>query len=447
MQQRITKRVVDGAEPREKRYVIFDSEVRGFGLRVSPTGSKSWIFEYRAGGGGRTAKKERITIGKVGDLTPDQARKVADRHRTTVKTGGDPQAEKTAWRRSMSVQQVVDAFLEHIKEDRSENTYQSYEGVLRLYLLPAVGTKKARDVDHADIEKIRLSLRDKPARANTLIRVVSSMYNYASNAARQWVPKGANPATDIERYPEHERKVKISDNELARLGATLRLAETDGLPWNIDEDKQTKHLPTSVEHTSIIEPSAIAAIRLLIFTGARLREILRLKWEDVDIDEDGVLTIWKHKTARQSGEKTIVINEPAALILEALIDERRGVYVIEGANVGEPDEAPRSDLKRPWEAVRSHAGLPHLRLHDLRHIFGGVGAGADMGLPLIGSLLGHASVQSTQRYAHAQRSPQRVASEAIAAKLAQALDGNHAPKSKSKSKSKPKRKNRPRTVS
>lgn len=418
---RITKRIVDQAEPRGKRYTVFDEDVRGFGLRVTEKGAKSYVFEYRPGGGGRSANKKRLTIAKVGDMTPDRARKIAEDHRILVKLGKDPMGEKDEWRKAMTVNQVADEFLKFIKKERSPNTYNGYEGLLRLYVRPNIGSKKARDVTHADVERIRLSLEDRPATANSVLRVLSSMYNFAANNVRQWVPKRQNPTEDIERFPELERRVKINPDELARLGDAIRVGETVGLPWKTDPTKASKHLPKNAEdRITLIDPFAAAALRLLMFTGARLREILRLQWKDVDL-ENNLIVVKMHKTARQSGEKEIVLNGPARQVLERLAENKIGVYVIASDSAGEEDEQPRHDLKRPWDAVRSHAGLDHLRIHDLRHIFAGVGAGSHMGLPVIGKLLGHANASSTERYAHLQRDPQQEASNKIAAMLALAL--------------------------
>lgn len=180
----------------------------------------------------------------------------------------------------------------------------------------------------------------------------------------------------------------------------------------MDETKPTaKHVPKAKRATKI-EPSAAAALRLLLFTGCCLREILHLQWEHVDM-ERGCLFLPDSK----SGRKTVILNAPALAVLNSL--ERTGPYVVPGDHL----EVPRHDLKRPWDAVTRRAGLTGIRLHDLRHTYASFGAGGGLGLPIIGRLLGHSQVATTARYAHLDNDPLRRASEAIAGRIAAALDG------------------------
>jgi site-specific recombinase XerD len=153
---------------------------------------------------------------------------------------------------------------------------------------------------------------------------------------------------------------------------------------------------------------------LLILTGARLGEILHLKWEHVDM-ERGMLLLPDSKT----GKKAIVLNAPALQVLAHL--PRIGAYVIAGQNAGTKDDGPRADLKRPWQAIAKTAKLSGVRIHDLRHTHASVGAGAGLGLPIIGKLLGHAHATTTARYAHLDADPLRKASEHIGHHLAAAM--------------------------
>jgi integrase len=224
------------------------------------------------------------------------------------------------------------------------------------------------------------------------------------------VERGYKPTAGIKAFPEMGRERFLSMDELGLLGAALDEAETVGIPWQVDDAKPTaKHVPKGEQRTRI-DLLAGAAIRLLIFTGARLREILNLRWDEVD-GERGLLFLPDSKT----GRKTIVLNAPALAVLSAL--PRVGSYVIPGID----PERPRADLQRPWAAVTKRAGLEGLRIHDLRHGFASVGAGGGMGLPIVGKLLGHASPATTNRYAHLDADPLRKASNAIGATLEAAL--------------------------
>src|SRR5262249_54519226 len=157
-----------------------------------------------------------------------------------------------------------------------------------------------------------------------------------------------------------------------------------------------KHVAKPENRRTVIGPHAAAALRLLILTGARLREILNLRWEWVDL-ERGLLLLPDSKT----GRKTIVLNAPAVAVLTGL--PRIGAYVIASEN----PERPRADLNRPWSAIKERAGLTDVRIHDLRHTHASVGVGAGLGLPIIGKLLGHSQSSSTARYAHLDADPLR----------------------------------------
>lgn len=165
----------------------------------------------------------------------------------------------------------------------------------------------------------------------------------------------------------------------------------------------------------------MAAIRRLLFTGARLRDILHLEWPHVDI-EPGLLFLPDSKT----GKKTIVLNGPAAAVLEMLRGHstasaaRATGFVIKGL----VDDKPRADLKKPWAAIQRRVKLLDVRLHDLRHTFASIGAGSSLGLPIVGRLLGHSQPQTTNRYAHLDADPLRRAANIIGDQLDAALRGS-----------------------
>lgn len=408
---KLTKRVVDGAEIRPGRYVLFDSEIKGFGLRVFPSGQKSWIFEYKVDGGGRKASTKRVTIGRSDEFTPDEARKIAERLRGKAKIGQDPQAEKAAYRTAPTLAEMADAFLVHIASKKRARTEKFYRSTLDRLVIPALGNRKAADLKRLELAKLHLDLEETPYLSNRMIAILGSMYSFGGKHG--FVPEDYNPARGIERFEEHSRERLLSADELVRLGDAIRVAETEGIPWRIDPAKKTKHVPKE-KREAVIGPHAAAALRLLIFTGARLREILHLEWSQVDL-ERGLLLLPTSKT----GKKTIVLNAPAMAVLSSL--PRIGNYVVAGKTAGTEDEKPRADLKRPWAMVTRHAGLEDLRIHDLRHNFASFGAGGGMGLPIIGKLLGHTQAATTQRYAHLDADPLRRASNAIGASIAAAM--------------------------
>jgi integrase len=411
-QIRIGKRAVDGLSPRSKPYIVFDETIKGFGVRVAPNGEKTLVLEYRPGGGGRGVAKKRLRLGRYGEMTADQARAAALDALAQIRLGHDPQAEKVRQRASLTVGGLIDAFLEGHAAKRKSSTAENYQISLE-HLRSAHGAVKAEALTRQQIAALHTRLSATPYAANRMLATVSSAWAWAEDHGL--VPEGSvNPAKKVTRYPEQGRERFLTGDELARLGDALRTGETNGLPYCVDETKpNAKHAPKAENRLVKLDPFAVAAIRLLILTGARLREILNGQWSQLDLDR-GILFLADSKT----GRKPIYLSAAAQAVL-ALIPRLDGnPYIIAGAREG----APRADLKTPWAAVTRAAGLEGLRIHDLRHSFASVGAGASLGLPLIGKLLGHTTATTTQRYAHLDSDPLRRAAETIGSALNGAMN-------------------------
>jgi integrase len=411
--QRITKRMVDALQPNGTEFTAWDDSVSGFGVRVRPTGAKSYVVIYRAGTG-RGAPVRRYTIAAVGKITPDRARARAKIILGEVAHGHDPAHRKAAERNMSTVAELANRFMaDHVRAKRKPGTAEFYRDILDRIVKPAVGTTKTDKLTKLQVGRLHSSLAETPVQANRVLAVIGSMYAFAARAGI--VPEGTNPARGIDKFRESRRERFLTGNELERLGNAIRQAETIGIPWTVDDSRpNAKHVPKA-KRTTNIGASAAAALRLLLFTGCRLREILHLRWEYVDF-ERGCLFLPDSK----SGRKTVILNAPALAVLNGL--ERVGSYVVPG----DDPEKPRHDLKRPWDAVTKQAGLVGVRLHDLRHTYASFGAGGGLGLPIIGRLLGHAQAATTARYAHLDNDPLRRASEAIAEQISAALDGKRA---------------------
>jgi integrase len=417
--KKITTSAVSAAKPSDRLYILYDTELPGFGLRVMPSGFKSWVVEYRPRGAGRSASKKRLALGSAAVLTAAQARTMAKDTLAAVRRGDDPIAARKAERGTVSVAELGEAFLvQHVERKRKASTAKFYRRALELHVFTEIGTKKARAVTRSDILKLQNGLREKPVMANRVLAIVGSMFGWASKEAGL-VPEGFNPASRLEKNREQGRERYLTTDELERLGSALREAETSGLPWNVDvEAPKAKHFPKEENRRTVISPYATAAIRLLILTGCRLREILHLRWSEVDF-ERGMLHLPDSKT----GRKSVVLNAPALAVLDGV--PRVGEFVIAGRPPQRRDreDRPRSDLKKPWSAIRRRARLDGVRIHDLRHSFASVGAGAGLGLPIVGKLLGHTQASTTQKYSHLDNDPLRRASDAIGATIAAALNG------------------------
>jgi integrase len=249
----------------------------------------------------------------------------------------------------------------------------------------AHGSVKAEALSRSQVAILHRSMSATPYAANRMLAVVSSLYRWAGN--HELLPNShGNPAARLTRFKERSRERFLTPEELARLGDALAVAP--------------------------IDPFAIAAIRLLILTGARLREVLHARWEHVDF-ERGIIFLPDSKT----GKKPIFLNAAALVVLADLprLDGSPHVFP------GKKDGTPRDGLDRPWSAIRKAAGLDGLRIHDLRHSFASIGAGGGLGLPIIGKLLGHSQAATTQRYAHLANDPVRQAVETIGATISAAM--------------------------
>jgi hypothetical protein len=258
MRGKITKRSVDalklagGAEA-----VLWDTELKGFGVRVQRGGAKSYVLHYRAGTG-RGATLRKLTIGRHGSpWTAETARKETKRLLGLVENGADPAADKIARKEAPTLAELADRFLaEHAEAKRKVSTAAEYKRLLDRIFLPALGKRKVADVTRAEITKLHHVNRAAPYQANRVLAVLSKMFNLAERWGLR--PDGSNPSRHVEKFAERKRERMLSPVELARLGDAL--AAHNGSPY------------------------AVAAVKLLVFTGARLGEVLGLRWEWVDFE-------------------------------------------------------------------------------------------------------------------------------------------------------------------
>ena len=411
-QGRITKRAVDALKcPKgHDRDFLWDEALAGFGVAVFPTGKKVYVAQFRKDG-----RSRRISIGDHGRLTPDEARSEAKKLLGNVEKGVDPIEERRAARGTRTLREVAEEFMRlHVDAKRKDRTGEEYRRLLDKHILPALGSRRISNIRRVDVARLHGQLSETPYAANHCLALISSIWNWA--AGRDEVAVADNPAKAIERYPEQGRERFLTTDELARLGATLAEGESVGLRYSVDETKpKAKHASKPDKRRTKLDPYAVAAIRLLILTGARLREILHAQWRHVDL-ERGILFLPDSKT----GKKPIYLSAAAQTVLSALPRIDGNPHIIAGAK----DGAPRADLKKPWAAVTKAASLEGLRLHDLRHSFASIGAGASMGLPIIGKLLGHSQAATTHRYAHLDADPLRRAVDTIGATISAAMEGN-----------------------
>jgi integrase len=385
MLDKITKRTVDAVHPNGADQFLWDSDLKGFGLKVTPAGSKVYILQYRKGG--RGAPTKRVTIGRHGAVTPEQARKEAARLSGAIAQGSDPAAVRAAEKAAPTVADLSHRFLaEHVATKTKPRTAAEYRRLIENIVLPTIGRKRVGDVTRADISRLHHERRDTPYDANRALAVLSKMFTLAEKWGER--PDGSNPCRHVEKYGERRRERMLSADEFGRLADALK--------------------------ASARSPYIVAAVKLLIFTGARLTEILDLKWEWIDF-ERGEARLPDSKT----GAKTLHLPAPALAVLADLPRVEGNPYVIVGNVAG----ARLVNLEKPWRAIRKAAGLPDVRLHDLRHAFASVAASSGMGLPIIGKMLGHTQAATTYRYAHLANDPVKAAAATVAGKIADAMQG------------------------
>jgi hypothetical protein len=223
MRGKITKRSVDALKPATDgtEAMLWDTELKGFGVRVQGGCAKSYILHYRAGTG-RTAPLRKLTIGRHGSpWTPDTARREAKRLLGMVENGADPAGDKMARKAAPTMAEFAERFLaEHAVAKRKASTAAEYGRLMDKIILPRLGKRKLADIARSDITRLHHANRTAPYQANRVLAVLSKMFNIAERWGLR--PDGSNPCRHVEKYAERKRERMLSPAELARLGDALR---------------------------------------------------------------------------------------------------------------------------------------------------------------------------------------------------------------------------------
>ena len=403
---RITKTEVDRAEKGSADYIVWDTSLKGFGLKVSKGGAKSYVVQYRTAGG-RAGTTKRVTIGKHGSpWTAETAREEARRILGQVANGADPAKARKAFRDMPSVAQLCDTYLLEGVGLKKPSTLATDKGRIEQHIKPLLGNKKVGDVTQADVRKFLRSVAEgatarvaktKPrgkavvrggrGTATRTVGLLGGILTYAKELGLI----STNPVHGVERFPDKKNERFLSMEEISTLGAALRKARNEG-----------------------VNEMALAILELLLLTGARRGEIEALKWSEFDSAV---------KRLRLSDSKTGQKSVPLSSAASALISKRRplakadAIYVFpattgDGYYLGTP---------RVWSALRKTIGMDGTRIHDLRHSFASVGAVSGTPLLVLGAILGHSDHGTTQRYAHVAANPISAATEVISNLIAEAL--------------------------
>jgi len=389
---KITKRLVDATKPTKERVYVWDSEIKGFGLQVLPSGVKSYVYQYRSPQHGHNTR--RATIGKHSEtLTADMARTQAKKMRRIVEDGGDPLGNKQAERDALTVAQVLDLWIESARfKERSAATQANDKGRVKRHLKPTMGKFFVHKLTAENVRKAFAKIRDGKTAANVKTKArgraivrggegAARMAIRVFRAAMNWaVSEGmaaSNPAACVKIGSDKTRDVILEKTE-----------DYKNLFQTIETMENEKRLRSPVAD----------AIRVIALTGARRGEIAGLRWSYVDL-KNGILVLppSAHKTGKVTGQPRI-IGLPAAA--QAIIAKQAE---------GEPDdyvfppskgEGPVS-LSKPWREIRAEAELPEgIGLHGLRHSLASNMAMNGAQAAEIMTALGHRQLSTAQKYVH-----------------------------------------------
>ena len=385
--------------PLHGQAMLWDDDLKGFGLRITKGGARAFVLDYRAHG-----RQRRITIGSFPDWSVAAARETAKNLKREVDLGNDPMAERQEDRAALTMNDLWEKYQREHLAQKSPRSQADERSMWEQIILPRFGKEKVMlivtehiDALHRDITEIRKT----PVRANRVIEVLRKAFNLAM----RWKIIKENPVVGVRRNPEERRNRYLNKMEIAALVTALN------------------------EHK---EQDSANAIKLLMLTGARKSEVLGATWDMFDL-ENGIWTKPSSHTKQRKLHR-VPLSAPALRLLKEIKEESASVYVFPGA-----DGKPLQDVKRTWSAVCKKAGprepapkkdrkgrvmkdkngdpvmemVPNVRLHDLRHSFASILVSGGASLPLIGQMLGHTQVSTTQRYAHLYDDPLRKAAEMV----------------------------------
>lgn len=398
MARRLTKQRIDDLEPKAgAQYVAWDTDPRGFGVRVSPAGAKTFILRYRL----KSGRVRWKTIGRVGsDLSLEKARAQAQRDRGLVADGKDPLREIDVAKAAETVATVGKRFLAALMtrpKPAKAGTVRLYTLAFEQHIRPRLGQVPMAEVTDEDAARLHRGLHATPYLANRVLAVLSSLVAWSMESTQRYRPQGPNPCAGITKYDELKRKRYLDVAEYARVGKTLRAARKQGT----------------------VASSALTAIELLLLTGCRPNEIATLQWRHVDLKRS-VLELPDSKT----GAKTVYLSPPAVALLRKWPRFAGATFVFPGTGrrtLGA--HVHGSTLAHTWATLRVAAGIEDVRLYDAcRHSFASRALTEHgMSLAQIGEQLGHSQAATTKRYAHLSDDSAKANAATIGGGIAQAL--------------------------
>ncbi|HYC00739.1 MAG TPA: tyrosine-type recombinase/integrase [Candidatus Limnocylindrales bacterium] len=392
MQTTITKEVAEAVRAGQ---LVMDTQVRGFGVRGTTAGA-SYVVRYKY-----RRQPRLMVLGRVGEVTVTQARRLALGVRGDLAAGIDPLAERAAEvareaaaraaeaaaARLLTVAEYIKVYKATAGKRKKPGSQRADENILSKHVIPKLGDVRIADLSRADVARLHASMAEIPYRANRVLALISHLCSQAEKTGYR--PMGSpNPARGVDRYPEIARKRFLSPPEHAALWRVL--CEMEGGKYR----------------------DSAQALKLLVLTGCRKSEIVSLAWAEVDVD-GACLNLADSKT----GRRMIPLAAEAAAVLAGRLSERRCAWVFPN----DTSDGPRASIETAWLRARAAAKLDGVHVHDLRHSFAAAGVAAGLSLVQIGELLGHRQAQTTLRYSHVSAQVARGAADIVGARLGEII--------------------------
>lgn len=345
--------------PAGKRDVkIYDDQVSGFGLRVTATGTKSFMLNYVVAG-----RERRITIGKYPAWSVSAAREQAAKLRRRADAGEDPAEERASERAQKTVRELFDRYVREVGAAKAINTQRDENSVWTAIILPELGSKRVKDVTFSDVERLHRAVSVRaPTRANRCL----ALLRHAFRKAIQWKWTEHNPVVGVKSNPEQPRDRHLSLAELAALHKAL---------------------------DARADTPSILAIKFILLTGCRKGEALNATWSQIDSET----ATWTKPSShtKQRRIHRVPLSTAASEVLERARKFEKSEFLFPSKG-----GQPLTDIKKAFASILADAGIQNFRMHDLRHSFASILASSGADLQVVGKLLGHTQTATTMRYAH-----------------------------------------------
>ena len=376
---KLTKRFVESIAPdSHKPLTHWDSDLKGFGVVVMPSGRRTYCIQYR----NQYRALKRLKIGVHGHLTTEEARDLAKKRLGQVAHGEDPAEQRKVNKALPTMSDLVNEYFERHGEFKRAKSQREDRDMANNFILPAFAKIPVFQVTLREVQYLHLKLKDTPYRANRVLSLLSKMFTLAIS----WDWRETNPVIGIDKYREEKRDRWLNQEELDRL-------------WEVLD-----------RHSNLM---TAYVFKFLILTGARKGEALGATWDQFDL-EKGVWTKPSHLT-KQKKKEHLPLSEKAVKVLQ-IVKKRTpkgSVYVFPGRIEGEP----LKEIKTFWKTALKEAKLENIRIHDLRHTHASHLVSSGLSLSIVGKLLGHTQASTTQRYAHLADEPLRHAAELFGSKV------------------------------